>query len=205
MTEAKRPKLPMSLAQIASLVFAHLKRTRQTTLIATADSVMATIGSEGSDTRAIQRRVYDILNVLSACHLIEKTRTELRLIPSDSKLTLKESQERDAKLQVLRDKKKLLALRLTLLVRFRALIRRNQSSERPLKAIQITAIFVGFRSLQNGSTDRSLDSRSLIISSQSQPQFYSPMDILSKLPLTKEEEVQIVKSLGFDPSLLETE
>jgi hypothetical protein len=200
-----QPKPSMSLAQIASRVLEHLTIARATTFVATASFVTQAFGPNASDDRSVRKRVYDILNVLLACRFIEKSGTEVKLVSSGFVTAFEHGREREAKIQMLNNKRKTLASKLNLLVHYHALIRRNQNIRRPANAIEVTAIFLGFSDVTNSSTDRSLDSKSLTILAQCRPRFYSPMDVLAKLGLTKEDEGRIAESLGFDLAWLAVE
>jgi hypothetical protein len=174
------------------MVFRHLTVARETTFAAVADDIIRSTGSSATEDRAVRRRVYDILNVLHACRMVDKTKTHIRITSSAAL----------ANGDHLAEKRKRLAERFALLVRYHALIERNRRIARPPRAIQLPALFVSFRNLENGSTARSLDSRSLTVISEAPPRFYSPMDILSKFSIDREQEERTARSIGIDPSIV---
>jgi hypothetical protein len=194
---------PMSLACLAPKVLDHLKMTQVTTFIQAGDYVIALLESPPVHETTIRRRVYDILNVFLACNLITKSNGKIkwkaRTVPSTI------SRDHEIHVQTLNKKRQEFAKSLRVLVRYRSLIDQNRLIRRPPRAIQLTAIFVGYRNVANGSSDCSLDGKKLTITSSSPPIFYSPMDVLSTRPLPPDEQLRIVRSLGFDPALLDVQ
>jgi hypothetical protein len=170
---------PKSLSALATLVLQHLTATRQTTFAAVADAIVRSAESPARDDRGLRRRVYDILNVLLACRMIDKTKTHICITAA---------RPCEAEPRSLAEKRERLRERSALLAWYRALIERNRRMARPPRAIQLPALFVSFRDLANGSTEQSLDRRSLTLTSASKPCFYSPMDVLGALAVRREEE-----------------
>jgi hypothetical protein len=194
----------MTLANLSPHVFGYVSSAGETTFQATADSIIAGGKFRFSDERAVRRRVYDILNVLIAANFIEKSNGRIRI--ADTVIpAAPSSQAHEAQIKAVREKQKQLASKLNLFVRYQAWLRRNRDIERPMRAVQLPAIFIGYTDLSGGTANGTLDSKSVEIVSSSKPHFYSPMDILNMILITKKEEAEAAHSLGFDLDLLSSD
>jgi hypothetical protein len=98
------------------------------------------------------------------------------------------------------EKRMLLIKRIKLLLGYKALIARNgQVPRRPVTAIQMPIIMVGFNNTILGESLSALDGKSVEMRATETPIFYSPMDVFDKLQFPEETLKTLLKETrGLD-------
>lgn len=136
----------------------------------------------GQDT--IRRRIYDVINVLSATGVIEKSGKQLvfrgyKAVPG-GKFMQPQSSENEARIAT---KEKILRDKISLLVLYKALLKRNYArGQPPPDAVHLPAIVVGIRDLDKSSMVSVMNGLELKIeASQRDLLFLAPSDILKKM------------------------
>jgi hypothetical protein len=185
---------PMSLTNLAPKVLQHLQLARATTFPAAADFILQEIQADKGDERTIRRRVYDILNVFLACDFIEKSKAAIQL-KSPRLQTVAHVPGQEA----VEAKRRELGRKLHMLVLYRCIISRNRHIHRPPGSVHLSSIFVAFPRSERGTACRSLDGKSLEVSSDAAPMYFSPMDVMDKLSFSLEERNQAIRAIGIDP------
>jgi hypothetical protein len=141
-----------------------------------------------SGQETIRRRIYDVINVLSAACVIDKVGKQIiwrggsrASVQSASTSGSAEEDERRilSKENILRDK-------VTLLTRYKALIRRNFVRTPSSDALQLPVILIGIHDTNRTTFTQSLNRCELQIRSGADLSFLGPSDILAKIGLPKD-------------------
>lgn len=198
---------PVSLSKISGLVFRALQDSGDTSFEAVSNIVIAQIDAPEAknDQRTIKRRVYDVLNVMTALGYIEKSNRVIRMNRSGAPFAAKCSASRDAVEAQLAAKEAQLADKIRILMYYKLLIERNKKAERPNGAVQFPAIFVGFRDAASGEIKKSLDGKEVQIVTSVSPLLFSPLNMLEAIGFPAESQLEFLRSLpngGFLEELL---
>jgi hypothetical protein len=141
-----------------------------------------------SGQETIRRRVYDVINVLSAACVIDKVGKQIiwrggvrsSVTSGSTSATAEEDESRIlSKESVLRDK-------VTLLTHYKALIRRNFVRTPSSDALQLPVILIGIRDTNRTTFTQSLNRCELEIRSGAELSFLGPSDILAKIGLPRD-------------------
>lgn len=154
----------------------------------------------------VKRRIYDVINVLSAAGIIEKSGKKLIWHGLNVMNPKREQADRPAEMEPkpsektpeqesLETKEKYLYSKIKRLVLYKTLIQRNTTVPRPENAISLPSIIIGFASDETVKTEKK-EKYSLDVTA-SQPKLYlSPAEILDKLPIERE---KVEKMLSKNP------
>jgi hypothetical protein len=152
-----------------------------------------------SGQETIRRRIYDVINVLSAACVIDKVGKQIiwrggrrSSAPSTAATTTAEEDESRilSKEKVLRDK-------VTLLTRYKALIRRNFVRTPSSDAVRLPVILIGIRDTNRTTFTQSLNRCELEIRSSADLSFLEPSDILAKIGLPRD-SMRSILELSLD-------
>lgn len=195
-SEARQQK-PLCLGSLAEDVLHFIQERTNTTFQEVADMIVSkTHKDDSSNEKTTRRRVYDVLNVFAAAGLISKEARSIKYQPLAhiSELDNLSPQDKDLAKNC-EDKRTLLMQRIKLLLSYKALIMRNKQVSRPVNAVQMPVIMVGFNNNILGESYSSLDGKSVEMSASEGPIFYSPMDVFSKLQFP----VDLLRTLMKEP------
>ena len=184
---SSRGSRPLCLNNLSARVLNFIEKNPSTSFTEVADTIMEDIsGDENKNSdKTTRRRVYDVLNVFYAAGIITKDSKSIQYHPLSQNLYnefVPESEQEIA--QRCREKKQFLLQKISLILSYKSLIERNQTKNRPPSAIQLPALLVGFDKNVYGGSQSALDGRKLEIHASQNPQFFSPMDVLSKIPVS---------------------
>ncbi|KAH0785561.1 transcription factor Dp-1 [Histomonas meleagridis] len=153
---------------------------------------------KGQDT--IRRRIYDVINVLSAARLIDKVGKQIiwngnnPYIPTPIPIAPNMPPgEKD-----LEEKEKTLSEKIRLLTYYKLLIQRNFNRTPPPNAIHFPTIIIGIRDSNQAALTHTFNHSELEIRSKMPLIFLSPSDILKKLRFPKDKIRQL---LSLSPEL----
>lgn len=192
MTDAKKQKNKICLKALAPHVMELIRDLKSTTSedIATCIIEKLTIqnpGLKGQDT--IKRRIYDVINVLSAAGIIDKVGKQIiyqgtspffKTIPANSSV-LSESD-----IQRIKAKEKLLQSKIALFTLFKVLIQRNFNVPEPENRIKLPAILVGVKEPSSTILKHPLVRTEVEFTSKEPMVFLAPSEVLTKINLPKE-------------------
>lgn len=197
--KAKRPsevrqQKPLCLSSLAEDVLHFIQERTNTTFQEVADMIVSK--DDSSNEKTTRRRVYDVLNVFAAAGLISKEARSIKYQPLAhiSELDNLSPQDKDLAKDC-EDKRTMLMQRIKLLLSYKALIARNKQVARPVNAVQMPVIIVGFNNNILGESNSSLDGRSVEMNASENPIFYSPMDVFAKLQFP----VDLLRTLIKEP------
>jgi hypothetical protein len=153
----------------------------------------------GQDT--IRRRIYDVINVLSASGIIDKVGKQIvwrggrRTVVAPPRAALGS----DACEERVRMKEQMLSDKVKLLTLYKVLIKRNFVRERPSDAMILPVILLGIKDPGKATFTQSVNPCELEIKSGQGMHFFAPGDILRKISLSKQ---SIERILALSPELL---
>ena len=207
-TQTPRSAKPLSLTNMATSVFSILEQRESTSFSEVADLIVDSIGQNAdfdssNEQRTLRRRVYDVLNVFFAAGFVVKENKTIKFVQSAKRRNTEVLVQARERLQL---KKKVLADKLRLLIFHKLVIARNAQRARPLDAVQLPCIFVGFTDIGNGEITKTLNGLQLQIVAESPPLFFSPMNVFETLGFSIEEQSRCLKDLDVDSgrAVLET-
>lgn len=193
-----RASKPFCLNNLASPIYKIITKKGTTTYQEVADIFVSSLDKstlEDSKDKTIRRRVYDVINVLIAADLLEKTNKHIRLThktpvvkPNDENQSICSAKEDE-----IRSKQNQLIEKIHLLLYFKYIIERNQRLMRPQINIQFPSILIGYKDCSNGTIHRSLDGHNLEIKSSDSPIFFSIIDIFKGLKIPHEDILRQLK------------
>jgi hypothetical protein len=144
----------------------------------------------------IRRRIYDVINVLSAAGVIDKVGKQLvwqgRHQPQRSGVFTGDMVNNDE--TRIGGKEKLLREKIGLLTRYKALLRRNFSRPPKADAISLPVILIGITEPTQASLTQPLDRCELDIRSKNPLSFLSPAEILQRIDLPKDSIREILSA-----------
>jgi hypothetical protein len=135
----------------------------------------------------IRRRIYDVINVLSAARIIDKVGKQIVWHGAHAGLVpvARGPQASDTGPSRIEQKERLLRDKFGLLTLYKALMKRNFIQEPPTDAIGLPAIMIGIRDPENTTFTQSLNRCELHVRSSRNMQFWGPGDILKKIDLAE--------------------
>lgn len=192
----KNNQKPLSLTKLSSKIFAIMQTQQKTTFSEVADIILNENREQVTEERTLRRRVYDVLNVLCAANMITKDEKKIYFHPPEMlgksiayTDAYKQTQDRVAM------KQSELIEKVRQLLFFKLLINRNKNNQRGNLTIQLPTILMGFSNVSNGSISKSLDGKSLVVSSTSPPQFFSPLNVYEAIGFSPEEKSAVIRSI----------
>lgn len=198
---------PVTLNTISSITLNIIRSKQTTTFSEVADLVIknCTGNIETGNEKTTRRRVYDVLNVFLAAGLIKKEAKNINYVQNSETQNNQPISEEDSQLanqcEQLRES---VINKLKAYLLYRSLLERNYNKSRPTESVQLPAIFVEFPT-DKGVSELSLDQKTLEITADQHPTFYSPVDILSSINLSIESQRELVRSTPllarFEPFL----
>jgi hypothetical protein len=148
----------------------------------------------------IRRRIYDIINVLSAAGLVDKVGKQVVWHPARRPIAPPAADApSEASQDALRAKERLLCDKIRMLTLYKVLIKRNFVREPAPTAFPLPVIFLGVRDAGRTTFTQSLNRCELEIKCQRDALFLAPCDILQKVGLPRESVEGI---LALSPDLV---
>ena len=196
----------ISLISLSPIILNFIQTHENTTYAHVANHISELIAANENNQnqpKTVTRRVYDVLNVLSSSGLVIKENKFLRYVPRG--LYKNDAKEEEIELRI-QAKKEALQKKAQLLQLNYALFARNKFRTKNVpKLVLPPFLMLGFSKNDNGKCQFSLDSRDLEINCK-EPNFYSPMNILSLIPFSSAELQYIFQvhphfSTLFNPGL----
>lgn len=192
----KNNQKPLSLTKLSSKIFSIMKAQQKTTFSEVADIILNENRDQVIEERTLRRRVYDILNVLCAANMITKDEKKI-YFHSPEMLgksmaytdTYKQAQDRVTM------KQSDLMEKVRQLLFYKLLINRNKKTQRREQTVQLPTILIGFSNVSNGDISKSLDGKSLEVTSASPPQFFSPLNVYDAIGFSLEEKAAVIRSI----------
>lgn len=186
---------PASLNNMSAKILNIIRTHQTTTFSEVADQIIKECNGndEYSNEKTTRRRVYDVLNVFLAAGLITKEAKNIKYVQSSISFNppqeIPEKEDLSEKCDMLQEA---VARKLKAYLLYRALLERNKTKIRPSGSVQLPAVFVEFPN-DRGVSELSLDQKTLEISAEQHPSFYSPVDILNSLNLNINSQREFVR------------
>ena len=192
MADSKKQKNRICLKALAPKTMELIHELKTTTSENIANLIIGNLtfqhpGLKGQET--IRRRIYDVINVLSAAGVIDKVGKQIiyqgtsRFCKSSS--TNQTSLSEDD-VQRIKDKEKNLEDKITLLILYKTLIQRNFQAVEPNDRIHFPAIIVGIKDPSNTILKHPMLRTELEFITKEPMMFLAPSDILRRIDLPKE-------------------
>jgi hypothetical protein len=202
-TCAARSK-PLCLSNMSSMILSVLKSRDHTSFQEVADAVVSGIGDpiDTDNERTVRRRVYDVLNVFMAAGFIERD-SQTRAIA----VTLNHNQGEsavDMHQKVVKSKRVQLADKVRMFIGWRLLMQRNMKRTPPDRPIPLLhTLFIGFARYGGaGSSSQAVDRRTVALHAESSPIFFSPMELVTKLGFTVDQQAQVMLECPELPQMI---
>ena len=187
---------PLCIANISPPILNVIKSKESISFIEVGDIIVQHCQNEVKDEkreRTLRRRVYDVINVMSAAGVIEKNGKFLHYRP-EGYLNECQSNEEEHNSRI-QEKEKLLLSKIRQLVFHTLLIEKNQMRPKPTNAVSLPFMLVGFIDISSGSVSRSLDGKQLSVYSKSIPYFFSHVDVFKKMGFTLSDQQRHVRAI----------
>jgi hypothetical protein len=190
-----RAAKPLCLSNMASMILGILKDTEATTFQEVAERIVRMMGPGDSDSnneRTLRRRVYDVLNVFVAAGFVAK---DNKTITYQQPVAIRapRASSRDIE-ERLKSKETELGDKIRMFVHWRILIDRNRHRPKPPSAIPLSkTLFIGFKRCEGGGYERHLDGKSLSVRANSPPLFFSPMNVLTEMGISRQVQYDVLK------------
>ena len=190
MTDNKKQKNKICLKALAPHTMELIRDLKSTTSedIATCIIEKLTFQHPGlKDT--IKRRIYDVINVLSAAGVIDKVGKQIiyqGTSPFFKSIPVNSSVLSENDINRIKNKEKLLESKIALLTLFKALIQRNFKIPEPENRIKLPAILVGVKEPSSTILKHPLVRTEVEFTSKEPMVFLAPSDVLMKINLPKE-------------------
>ncbi|KAK8833990.1 hypothetical protein M9Y10_025551 [Tritrichomonas musculus] len=192
MTDAKKQKNKICLKNLAPHTMELIRDLKTTTSEDIATCIIEKLtfqnpGLKGQDT--IKRRIYDVINVLSAAGVIDKVGKQIiyqGTSPFFKSIPVNSSVLSESDIKRIQNKEKLLESKIALLTLFKALIQRNFILPEPENRIKLPAILVGVKEPSSTILKHPLVRTEIEFTSKEPMVFLAPSEVLMKINLPKE-------------------
>ena len=185
-----------SLKQVASIVAEKLRKRVSCSVPDAVNTVLDCFEKKKSDS-TLKRRVYDVINVLEATGVIQKTQNIITWtgnvhVPNGDNYSSKRTQlDSDYIQRRIGDKIEKLRFKINILKHYNAIIQRNSLLPRPAKSLSIkTFAFVADQVEINGSANN----LTVIFHANPRPQLIAPLQILENIDFRFDIEKQLIEN-----------
>ena len=184
-------KAETSLKKISLLVAEKLRREQQCSIQETVSYVVEKTEYVKSDI-TLKRRVYDVLNVLAAAGIINKTQNFVNWIgivqvPNSQILFQEKTHDTETVKRRINAKLETLKYKVNILKQYNAICTRNRLLPRPTKSIGLTCFVID----ANGATTEKT-ANNLNVTFDSKPTLYTPLEILQNIDFQFDMDQQLI-------------